>query len=90
MNYLNKEILIVGFGSIGKSLIKRCLGFEMKVNVYDPFIVDKEIINSFGGDKVENLNKAVTTADFISIHMPLNKETKNLMDFKMKTMKKMQ
>ena len=61
----------------------------MKVKVYDPFI-GKEIINSFGGDKVENLNKAVTTADFISIHMPLNKDTKNLIDFKMlKTMKKM-
>ena len=83
-----KEILIAGFGRIGKNLIKRCLGFEMKVKVYDPFI-GKEIINSFGGDKVENLNKAVTTADFISIHMPLNKDTKNLIDFKMlKTMKK--
>ena len=33
-----KEILIVGFGRIGKSLIKRCLGFEMKVNIFDPFV----------------------------------------------------
>jgi len=84
----NKEILIAGFGRIGKNLIKRCLGFEMKVNVYDPF-VNKEIIESFGGNKVENLNTAVKTADFISIHMPLNKETKNLVDSKMlKNMKK--
>ena len=28
---LNKEILILGFGRIGKNLIKRCIGFEMKV-----------------------------------------------------------
>ena len=35
---LNKEILIMGFGRIGKILIKRCLGFDMKVNVYDPFV----------------------------------------------------
>ena len=84
----NKEILIAGFGRIGKNLIKRCLGFEMKVNVYDPFIT-KEIIKSFGGNKVEKLNTAVTTADFISIHMPLNKETRNLIDLEMlKTMKK--
>ena len=84
----NKEILIIGFGRIGKNLIKRCLGFEMKVNVYDPF-VNKEIIKSFGGTKVENLNSSVTTADFISIHMPLNTETKNLIDYKiLKTMKK--
>ncbi len=84
----NKEILIAGFGRIGKNLIKRCLGFEMKINVYDPF-VNKEIIKSFNGNKVEDLNVAVKTADFISIHMPLNKETRNLIDLKMlKNMKK--
>ena len=60
----------------------------MKVNVYDPF-VNNEIIKSFGGNKVEDLNTAVKTADFISIHMPLNKETRNLIDLKMlKNMKK--
>ena len=83
-----KEILIAGFGRIGKNLIKRCHGFEMKVNVYDPF-VNKEIIESFGGKKVEDLNKAVQTLDFLSIHMPLNKETKNLIDINiLKKMKK--
>ncbi len=84
----NKEIIIAGFGRIGKKLIKRCLGFEMKVSVYDPF-VSEEIIKSFGGYKVENLNTAVKTADFLSMHIPLNKETKNLINLKiLKTMKK--
>ena len=84
----NKEILIAGFGRIGKNLIKRCIGFEMKVNVYDPF-VNKEIIDSFGGNKVSNLNSAVTSSDFISVHMPLNNETRNLINYQMlKTMKK--
>ena len=83
-----KEILIAGFGRIGKNLIKRCLGFEMKVFVYDPF-VNKEIIESYGGKKVEDLNFAVKTIDFLSIHMPLNKETKNLIDINiLKKMKK--
>ena len=83
-----KEILIAGFGRIGKNLIKRCLGFEMKVFVYDPF-VNKEIIESYGGKKVEDLNVAVKTIDFVSIHMPLNKETKNLIDINiLKKMKK--
>ncbi len=85
---LNKEILIAGFGRIGKNLIKRCLGFEMKVNVYDPF-VDKKTIELMGGNKVENINTALKTADFLSIHMPLTSETKNLIDLKkLKTMKK--
>ena len=82
-----KEILIAGFGRIGQNLIKRCLGFDMKVNVCDPF-VDEAKIKSFGGNKVENLELALKTADFVSIHMPLNKKTKNLIDSKMlKTMK---
>ena len=83
-----KEILIAGFGRIGKNLIKRCLGFEMKVFVYDPY-VNKEIIESYGGKKVEDLNVAVKTIDFVSIHMPLNKETKNLINLNiLKKMKK--
>ncbi len=84
----NKKVLIAGFGRIGRNLIKRCLGFEMKVDVYDPFVSD-QIIKSFGGNKVENLNSAVTNADYISIHMPLNEKTKNLINMKvLKTMKK--
>ena len=84
----NKEILIVGFGRIGKHLIKRCLGFDMKVNVFDPF-VGNDIIKSYGGTKIEKLNSGIITSDFVSIHMPLNKETKNLFNMEMlKTMKK--
>ena len=77
----NKEILILGFGRIGKNLIKRCNGFEMNVNVYDPF-VDESVIKKFGGNKIDNLEKAFTSADYISIHMPLNSKTKNLINFK--------
>ena len=78
---LNKEILILGFGRIGKNLIKRCNGFEMNVNVYDPF-VDESTIKNFGGNKVEDLEAAFRTTDYISIHMPLNSKTKNLINFK--------
>ena len=33
-----KNILILGFGRIGQALAKRCLGFDMEVYVYDPYI----------------------------------------------------
>ena len=85
---LNKKILIMGFGRIGRILIKRCLGFEMKPIIYDPF-VDKEVIEKYGGIKVENLDSALKVADFISVHLPLNDRTKNLIDLsKLKSMKK--
>ena len=83
-----KNILIAGFGRIGQCLIKRCLGFEMNVFVYDPF-VSAEKVESLGGKKVENLKEAVKTMDAISLHIPLNNETKNLINLDLlKTMKK--
>ena len=83
-----KNILIAGFGRIGQCLIKRCLGFEMNVFVYDPFI-SSEKIESLGGKKVEDLKEAVKTMDAISLHMPLNGETKNMINLDLlKNMKK--
>ena len=84
----NKEILIAGFGRIGKNLIKKCIGFDMQVKVYDPYI-DGETIKDFGGEKVDSFDEAIKTADFLSIHMPFNKDTKDLINYnRMKTMKK--
>ena len=84
----NKEILIAGFGRIGRNLIKKCIGFDMKVNVYDPF-VEANLIEKMGGQKIENFDLGIKTADFLSIHMPLNKETKNLINMsRIQTMKK--
>ena len=84
----NKEILIAGFGRIGKALIKRCLNFEMKVKIYDPY-VDKEVIRKNGGEKVENFDDAIRSCDFLSLHMPLTKDTKNILNYdKIKKMKK--
>ena len=84
----NKNILIAGFGRIGKALIKRCLGFEMNVFVYDPFVSSDEIEN-IGGKKVENLEDSIKKMDAVSLHVPLTKKTKNLINYELlKTMKK--
>jgi len=71
-----KNIFILGFGRIGRALAKRCLGFDTRVYVYDPFI-DASIIkenNCIPADFDEGLH----IADFISVHMPLNEKTKNM------------
>jgi len=83
-----KEILIVGFGRIGKSLIKRCLGFEMKVNIFDPF-VSKEVISQFGGNKIDNFDEGLKKCDYLSLHIPLTEKTKKMINIsKLKIMKK--
>ena len=83
----DKKILIIGFGRIGKKLIKRCLGFEMQVLVYDPF-VDKQIIGSLGGQKINDLDEALKEIDILSLSVPLTKDTHNMINLKkMKMMK---
>ena len=77
---LNKNILIAGFGRIGKKLIKRCLAFESKVYVYDPYVT-KKIINEHGGIKINNIEEGLSIADYVSLHMPLSKETKDLINY---------
>ncbi len=84
----NKKILIVGFGRIGRKLIKRCLGFEMIVYAYDPF-VDQKTIESFGGIKVDSLEDSLKEIDILSLNVPLTEKTENMINYKnIKTMKK--
>jgi len=84
----DKTVLIVGFGRIGKKLIKKCLGFDMKVIVFDPY-VDETVIASFGGLKVKTLEEGLKKTDILSLSLPLNNETKNFITLKeIKLMKK--
>ena len=88
LELFNKEIFIVGFGRIGKSLIKRCLGFEMKVNIFDPF-VSNEVISQSGGNKIDNFDEGLKKCDYLSLHVPLTEKTKNMINIsKLKIMKK--
>ena len=83
----SKNILIAGFGRIGQALIKRCLGFEMNVFIYDPF-VSKDVIEKLGGIKVESMEDTCKDMDAISLHIPLNDKTKNIINYDLlKTMK---
>lgn len=75
-----KNVFILGFGRIGQAVAKRCLGFEMNVHVYDPYVDIKEI-KDLGCHSI-SIDEGFKIADFISVHLPLNKETKNLIDLK--------
>ena len=71
-----KNIFIIGFGRIGKALAKRCQGFEANVYIFDP-LVHPDIIEQHECKTVK-LDEGLQLADFISIHSPLNKNTKHL------------
>ena len=75
-----KNVLILGFGRIGQAVAKRCLGFEMNVYVYDPY-VSKDTIEKKGCHSI-SIEDSLKVADFVSVHLPLNDETKNFINAK--------
>jgi glyoxylate reductase len=83
----NATIGIVGAGRIGYAVAKRATGFGMKILFYD-VVPRPEIEKDFGAKKVD-LDTLFRESDFISIHVPLMKETQHLVNAeKLKLMKK--
>ena len=75
-----KNVLILGFGRIGQAVARRCLGFEMNVYVYDPY-VSKDTIEKMDCHSI-SIEESLKLADFISVHLPLNGETRNFINAK--------
>jgi len=73
-----KNIVIFGFGRIGKAVAKRCLGFEANVYIYDPF-VNKDIVEENNCKLIDKID-GLKIADYISVHLPLNTDTINFID----------
>ena len=78
---LNDKVLgIIGFGRIGREVAKRAQAMEMKCIAYDPFIT-KERAASLGVEMVP-IEELFRRADVITVHTPLIKETRHLINAK--------
>ena len=73
---LGKTLGIVGYGKIGRQVAIKSRCFGMDVICYDPY-VGREIIDQFGVRLVSELDELLSTADYISIHVPKIPETTN-------------
>src|SRR3989338_438321 len=73
-----KTLGIIGCGNIGQIVADRARGLRMNVIVYDPFVTD-EFVSKLGGKKLE-LNDLFKQADYITIHVPKNERTNNLIN----------
>ncbi|GHT85499.1 2-hydroxyacid dehydrogenase [Spirochaetia bacterium] len=71
-----KTLGIIGTGRIGKGVIKRASGFEMKFLCYDTY-KDESFVSSLGGKYVDP-DTLYRQSDFITIHSPLNDETRGM------------
>lgn len=66
-----KTLGVVGYGRIGRMLGEKARALGMTVLAYDPFVEHPDIVP---------LDTLLAKADYISVHVPLNKETANLLD----------
>ncbi len=73
-----KTLGVVGAGKIGGRVISYAQALGMKVAVYDPFITE-EYAKKLGVE-VRSLDDVIKNADFITFHIPKNKETLHLIN----------
>ncbi|MBF1696537.1 MAG: phosphoglycerate dehydrogenase, partial [Selenomonas sp.] len=71
-----KTLGVIGMGRIGGGVAKRALAFDMNVIAYDPYI-NEERAKALGVT-VGSLDDIIAQADFITVHMPLTKETRGM------------
>ena len=72
-----KTLGVIGAGNIGGIVCDRARGLKMKVIAYDPFL-SEEKADKMGVEKVE-LDTLLARADFITLHVPLTDQTRNIL-----------
>jgi D-3-phosphoglycerate dehydrogenase / 2-oxoglutarate reductase len=73
-----KTIGVVGLGAIGRTLIKRLQGFDMRVLGFDPVISEERARDL--GVTLMDLPRLFAESDYISLHVPANDQTKGMIN----------
>ncbi len=71
-----KTLGVIGFGRIGTEVGRRASAFGMNVVVYDPNVSEHEL--EHGNAEPVSLQDLFAWSDFISLHLPLNVQTRDL------------
>lgn len=74
----NKTLGVIGCGNIGSIAADRAIGLKMNVIAFDPFLTEERAV-ALGVTKVE-LDELFAKADFITLHVPKNEKTKNIIN----------
>ena len=87
-NSIDGKILgIIGMGNIGQEITRKAQAFDMKVVYFD--VDRKENLEAELDIEYLKLDELYQRADIITLHVPLNKHTENLIDYQaMQKMKK--
>lgn len=74
-----KTLMLLGFGRIGREVAKRALAFDMKVVICDPFVSEEEAAAAMVV-KLDDWRAALGEVDVLSIHLPLDAQTRHIID----------
>jgi D-3-phosphoglycerate dehydrogenase len=74
-----KTLGVLGLGRIGRQVAHRALGLGMHVVAYDPFVAE-ERFRELGVEPAASTEEVYADADVITLHLPLNEETRGLLD----------
>ena len=77
MRLRGKTLGVIGFGRIGQSVAQKALAFGFRVLAYDPYMTAEQCALR-GARKVENMDAVLRESDFVTLHSPLNEETRGL------------
>jgi D-3-phosphoglycerate dehydrogenase len=69
---------LISFGNVAKAVARRSHAFGLRVIAYDPFLAELEM-TAVGVEPVTSLIELCQRADFLSMHAPLNSETRHMM-----------
>lgn len=72
-----KTLGLIGAGNIGSIVARKAIGVGMKVVAFDPYLTPERAV-AMGVEKVE-LEDLLRRADFITLHVPMTEQTKNLL-----------
>jgi D-3-phosphoglycerate dehydrogenase len=76
-----KTLGVVGLGRIGRLVAERGRGLGMRVVAYDPYLAAGEGQAPVGGAELVELDALLARADFVTVHVPLNESTRNLISW---------